>query len=156
MTLTPEGRRAVGDAWGRLAGVVVDACKSHHECHCAEVAAQEKHAQREANSINVDKTKCVSSAGETKYETTIAIAPSTTDLYLAVAHMNLLAPGKAVAATSIGASPEPDHVVASQQTSRVKVLVEAVTPPGLYIGHVGPPNGGDPRMPVLIFVDGMD
>jgi hypothetical protein len=158
VTLTPDERRAVGDAWGRLAGVVVDACKSHHECHCGDPAAHvlKREQTREATELKVSPHKCVRSTGKTTFETVVAVSSGGTDLYLAVSAMNLLSAGKPMATNAIGASPEPDHITPLTNSERVTVKVEAITPPGLYVGRLGPNTGGDPQIPILLFVDGMD
>jgi hypothetical protein len=70
--------------------------------------------------------------------------------------MHQLGAGKAMSTVPVGAAPEPDVVQASTHSARIKVGVEAVTPPGLYVGHVGPSTGAQPQVPVIIFIDGMD
>ena len=155
MSLSPDERRAVGDAWGALAGVVVDACKSHHECHCAPTHVEARRLPREPTEMTVHKTRCVPSAAPEKWKTTLAMAATTTDEYLTVLDMHLLPAGKPMSTVAVGAAPEPDHVAPSTHASRVTVGVEQITPPGLYVGHVGVTNTPT-SIPVIIFIDGMD
>jgi hypothetical protein len=158
VTLSAEDRKAVGDAWGRLAGVAVDACKSHHECHCAPADASivAKRTEREAHRFSVDKAKCAPSGGGEKYETRVAFPATTATISLAVSQMHLLDAGKPMSTVAVGAGPNPDQVQASAYGSSVTVAVEAVTPPGLYVGRVGAATGGPPEVPVVIFIDGLD
>ena len=158
MTLTPDERKTVGDAWGKLAGVVVDACKSHHECHCDTTPTKPilPGMPRETTRVTISKTPCIHSAGPHNYEAMVAVPPTTATMSLAVSEMHELDAGKAMSTVPVGAAPEPSQLPASAQSARIKVGVEAVTPPGLYVGHVGPATGAQPQVPVIIFIDGLD
>jgi hypothetical protein len=155
MTVTPDERKAVGDAWGRLAGAVVDACKSHHECHCG--STREKPVAP-GQRVTISKAPCVRSGGVQKYEAIVflpATAATTPTIPLAISEMHLLEAGQPMAPQPLGGNLAPDHLMPNQG-DRIKVGVEAVSPPGLYVGHVCQATGAPPNVPVIIFIDGLD
>ena len=157
MTLTPDDRKAIGDAFGALAGAAVDACKSHHDCHCERVTDSTSSSPRigpnEATNVTVTNVQRCDDSGTGDTHSIYVEYPATTITTLAFPLLHYVEPGRAISASATNSDMDITQTPAA--TTKIKVQLPAGAEPGLYMGRLLPANGGLPDVPVLIFVDGM-
>ena len=165
--------KEVGDAWGRLVALAVDACEAHHKAHCTcdddDGARKNKHAKKETAKkppgrrerrvpggeiegiiLTVDQ-RCPDSWTGVKGEVLVNYdAPAVT--LLAQPAMQLLPADGPMAAASHAAHGPVD---VPQGLNDVIVSLAALLPMtrGLYVGRLRPANGGKPDNPVVIYID---
>ena len=165
--------KEVGDKWGKLFGLAVDAYESHHDAHCTcddpETHAAKKAAKklparkrRHRNTpdpngeiggviLTVDQ-HCPDSWTGTKGEVRVTYnAPAVT--YLAPPGMQLLpATGPMASAAHQAAAPGDVPAGVNDVIVSLAALVNTLAR-GLYVGRLAPANGGNPDNPVLIYLD---
>jgi hypothetical protein len=165
-------KQEVGDAWGALFGLVVDACQAHHKAHCtcddetttttaakkqaAKPSGGRRHHRRtppgEIDGITLTvEQRCPDSWTAVKGEVVVNYdAPAV--MQLAPPAMKLL-PADGPMATASHAAHAPVDV--PQGVSDVVVSLAAFLPMtrGLYVGRLRPVTGGNPDNPVLIYID---
>jgi len=154
--------KRVGDAWGRLAGLVVDACKSHHESHTIVAAKGDERdpGQRERTGSDNDELdgfiltenqRCKPSWTAKKGEVELLIdVPGQLDLQ--PPRMRLLRAGENMSNAVYDGVPVPHHFSAAAQ-ERVHVSIDPMLSRGLYVGRLVPVGGSQPNIPVLIYID---
>jgi hypothetical protein len=168
--------KEVGDAWGRLVGLAVDACQSHHAAHgdCDDEEARtptggddnpRKRAPKklggkkkrqvpggELDSVTLTESqRCPDSWTKTKGEVVVSYtAPAVSQLAHPAMHL-LPADGALTNASYTADAP----VDAPQGVSDVVVSLAAQLPMsgGLYIGRLRPVSGGQRDNPVVIYID---
>ncbi len=150
----PSNYKYVGDAWGRLFAVAVDACKSHHESHCddgASAVGRRLDDDSEISSIAVTVSqRCEASWTGTKGQVKVAVdapngmAPSPTAMYLLDAGAVM-----STASTPGAATPTPIPPGVSQ----VVISMNPLPARGLYVGRLRATISAGPNQPILIYVD---
>jgi hypothetical protein len=153
--------KQVGDAWGRLAGLAVDACQSHHEAHgtgAVHVEAQVGRTERRVPGGEIDgvtvsaNQRCPDSWTGTKGEVRVNYeVPVAT--YLAAPAMRRVPADGPMAALSYNAAAPVDVPKGCNDVVVSLAALVSTLPRGLYVGRLCPVNGGQPNNPVLIFLD---
>jgi hypothetical protein len=145
--------KRVGDAWGRLAGLAVDACKSHHESHTIVAPKDEKGdpGHREPTGEDNDELigfilsttqRCKQSWTNKKGEVELLIdVPG--PLELMPPQMRLLPAGANMSNAVTDGIPLPQQFSANAiGRQRVHVSIPPTLPRGLYVGRLVPTTGG--------------
>ena len=168
--------KQVGDAWGRLFGLAVDACQSHHAAHCncddAPAASGKKETgakgdghgghhrrhvrdpqdQSEIHAITLTaEQRCNDSWTGKRGEVIVNYEPTGVTVFDAPA-MRLVPATGPQAAQSHAGGMNPGQVA----PPGVKDVVVSLNPSlgrGMFIGRLCPNNGGTPNNPVLIYID---
>ena len=159
--------KQVGDAWGRLFGLAVDAYESHHAAHCS--SDDERHAKASRDDTPAPKKRrvpdgeigeviltadqrCPDSWTGTKGEVRVNYnAPAVT--YLAPPAMRLMPATGPMAANSHQATAPGDVPAGINDVVVSLAALVSTLSRGLYVGRLAPANGGNPDNPVLIYLD---
>ena len=151
---TPQQRKKIGDAFGQLAGAVIDACPS--DVMLALFKKVIPIIEKELTSIVVTKDQsCGVSTTGGKNEVKVDYpAPAST-----FAPMSVVAPpahkldaGQPISTAATNCQVNP---TSAPGPTPMTVSIAATSGKGLYIGRICPANGGQPDVPVFIFVDGL-
>ena len=151
---TAQERKAIGDAFGQLAGAVINACPSDFLLALFKKVVPLVESELTDITVTKDQT-CGASTTASKTEGTINYpAPASTFAPWSVIAppMHLLEPGHEISTSATNCQVNPTSMAGP---TPVTVSIAASAGRGLYIGRVCPANGGQPDVPVFIFIDGL-
>ena len=159
-----DSARTAGDKWGRLFGLAVDACKSHHECECDEHDGPPWVVARRP--LVPDPIPTIDSI---TFTTKMTCDEPTWTQHNGQARIPYDPPGTVTFAAPIVMHELPATDQSSTAASEARAAPPAVSASGLvtvtlgnvrnlhrglYTGYVGPnANSVGPATPILIYVD---
>lgn len=157
MGLSPEKNKAIGDAWGALAGQVVDACKSHHASHVdgvdvGPIVMARRNPNAELTEVTLTKDQRCDDSWTTNSEEVIIDYPGSPNVVtLAAPQVRRVDAGEPMQAGVLDTYAQPNQVPTTGV--RVKVTL-APKPPGrgLFSGRLRDALGSGADIPVLIYV----
>ncbi len=162
--MSKNDNKAVGDAWGKLAGVFVDAALSHHNSHCCD---DETHTGTDTSSAKGERRRpnpigeivdifvsaqlgCRPSWTGTKGEVIVKFtAPN--PMSLGGVQMHAVRAGENMGTAVHDGVPSPLQMQPGD--NEVIVALDPYLPRAMYLGRMRPSTGAQPDKPVVIYID---